>query len=383
MRHKFVLCWKIAVLDFLIQSFCRADDANPTELLRSDLISQAQVAYQSSDFTLAVKLGAELVDRDRKQFGDIDPVTRGSIAWQRSALEKFGDYSRATELQRELVTALETAHGNKHWQVVGDRLLLDELMVVAKMTPAKRQKLTEVRQLMIQCRHSIQANSLHEGIQIGNEVAESLQELFGRDCWQIISVLNNLSIAAEKSGNASDAVGFAERALQVQTAQFGEAHPETAMCLNTLGSAEIEVGKLEEAESHFDRAVKIFRTTTSESESSLGLLLNNLGDLHQRQARFDLAISELRPAIQIRQSTLGPDHPDMLVSLSNLGVTLSESGELRDALEIQLRTHRARVDAIGESGLDTASSANNIGATYSKLGQFTDSIEWLEKSHDV
>ena len=360
-----------------------AQTSDLSDLTRGDLLAQAQVAYRAQNFERARHLAGELLRRDRDKFGVESEVTWGSMVFQRCTLEKLRELDLAIELQTELLSSRASKSGKDHWSSKGEELILQELKAIKKMSDQQWQQVLQTRQLMTACRLKVNANRPDDAMAIGKQAVVQLQQLFGEDCWQAISVYNNLSIAAVKARRLKAAVSFAQRSLDIQIKHYGQNHPETGLRFNTLGSAQADIGQHQDAERNYRKAIDIIASTRGKQDRDVGLVMNNLGDLHRLTSQFDLARKELEEAVAIRNKVLGKRHRDTVVSKSNLALVLVDAGELREALPLLKSVLRFRKAKFGIENLDTASSFNNLGTCLYNLGRYREAIESVNQSLEI
>ena len=378
---QFAVSFTFVVVLVCQSALAQTDDLSAIE--RGELIAQSQSAYRAKDFERARSLGGELLRRDLDEFGAENEVTWGSMVFQRCALEKLQEFDLAIELQTEMLSARAKKSGADHWSSKGEELILQELKALKELSNQQWQQVLQTRLLMTACRLKISANRPDDAILIGEQAIKQLKQLFGEDCWQTISVYNNLSIAAVKARKLKAAVRFANLSLEAQIKHYGHEHPETGLRFNTLGSAQADVGQYQDAERSYKKALDIIYLTKGKQDRDVGLVLNNLGDLHRLTARFELARQELEEAVAIRNKVLGRRHRDTVVSKSNLGLVLEQAGELREALTLLKSVLRYRKATYGIENLDTASSFNNLGTCLYKLGRYREAIESVAQSLEI
>eukprot|EP00741_Cyanophora_paradoxa_P013230 tig00000178_g12779.t1 len=90
-------------------------------------------------------------------------------------------------------------------------------------------------------------------------------------------------------GRYAEAEPFLQRALAIQEAKLGRAHPETAACLSNLATLFDQQGKYGEAEPLYKRALAVEEAALGPGHPDTASLLDNLGQLYASTGRYDEA----------------------------------------------------------------------------------------------
>jgi len=124
----------------------------------------------------------------------------------------------------------------------------------------------------------------------------------------LAALVNNLALAAERSGDAARARGLYERALEAMVRRRGAEHPSTAAPLNNLAALALEEGRLHDAEGLYARAHKALAASlgprhfrTGISETGLAAVACARGDFAAARARL-LPLERLRGEVHGRGS---------------------------------------------------------------------------------
>lgn len=149
--------------------------------------------------------------------------------------------------------------------------------------------------------------------------------------------LNNLAMLLQPTNRLEEAEPLMRRALAINEASYGPDHPEVATNLNNLAQLLQDANWLGEAEPLMRRALSIDETSYGQNHPRVAIDLSNLATLLQSTNR--LAESELlmRRALAIDQASYGTDHPTLAIGLNNLAVLLKNTSRLTEAEPLMCR----------------------------------------------
>jgi tetratricopeptide (TPR) repeat protein len=150
-------------------------------------------------------------------------------------------------------------------------------------------------------------------------VVATRESLYGADSPQLLSSLENLSIALSGAGEVDESVAVMERALRIATATFGDGHPKTEAIRDLSGSSYFQAGRLEDARAAYEQAVTALAARVPANDRTLALVRYNLGEVLLDLGRIDDAARETTLAHDALSSGLEPDHPYLGYTLTLLG----------------------------------------------------------------
>ncbi|MGD0278365.1 MAG: tetratricopeptide repeat protein [Smithella sp.] len=182
---------------------------------------------------------------------------------------------------------------------------------------------------------------------------------------QCLMAHNNLGIALDDSGRASEAISQFQYALLIK--------PDSAEFHNNLGIALNDSGRIGEAISQFRYALLI-KPDSAEFHNNLGVALAN-------DKQIEKAIAQFRYALLIK--------PGSAEFHNNLGVALIELGKINEAV-----THFEKALQIQPDLTDTlqtlepirrkeAEFHNNLGLALIKLGKINEAVTHFEKALQI
>jgi tetratricopeptide (TPR) repeat protein len=173
--------------------------------------------------------------------------------------------------------------------------------------------------------------------------------------------LHGLGVLLERQGRYPDAEQVLRRALELQRAALGPAHPDMARTLQDLAKVIDESGNLKDAIPVMRQALAMQRQLNgSQPDPGLAETINDLGVLLYESGNYDEAEKLYGEAITMKRRLLGENHPEIALTLENLARVLQNKGDLagaearyREALAMQRRT-------LGDVHPDVANTLNNI-----------------------
>ncbi len=151
-----------------------------------------------------------------------------------------------------------------------------------------------------------------------------------------------------------------ERAIALDIAKYGDAHPNVALSLMGIASVHWRRDDGDAAFHSMQRAKTIYEASLRPMHPLLGSIYGNMALVLESLGREEEAIEHHQMAIEVLEQSLGPGHPNVAnkrlnlgALLSNLGRTKEASQELRKAItiyEASLGTHRATAGAFSVLG---------------------------------
>lgn len=163
------------------------------------------------------------------------------------------------------------------------------------------------------------------------EGVEGFERVFGPRSPQVASALSEHGLALCADDQAAAAEGVLRRALRIDSAVLGRAHPATAASLQHLAWACRRLGRLRRAEMLLRRATSIHQPLLGEFHPDTLLVQLAMADVIRLQGRVDQARRAYERVLPRLIAALGEAHPDVAVGHNNLALTLALSGRLAEA----------------------------------------------------
>jgi hypothetical protein len=158
----------------------------------------------------------------------------------------------------------------------------------------------------------------------------------------------------------SEAEPLLRRALAVDEASFGDAHPNVAPDLNNLAALLQATNRLAEAEPLMRRALAIDEAILGGAQPNVAIRLNNLAALLHTTNRLAEAEPLLRLALAIDEASFGDAHPEVATDLNNLAQLLKASSRLTEAEPLMRRALAIDEASFGDAHPSVARDLNNL-----------------------
>ncbi len=184
---------------------------------------------------------------------------------------------------------------------------------------------------------------------------------FGENHPAVARGLNNLGQLLKDTNRLEDAEPLLRRALEISEAHFGEQHPTVAICSNNLATLLHDTNRVEEAEPLLRRALEIDSACFGEQHPNVAIRLNNLGQILKDTSRVEEAEPLMHRALEIDTAFYGERHPTVAIRLNNLGQLLQDTNRFEEAEPLMRRALEIDTASFGENHPDVALGLNNLG----------------------
>ncbi len=159
----------------------------------------------------------------------------------------------------------------------------------------------------------------------------------------LATLLMDIGSVHYEYGHYEIARDYYQRALDLQLAQLGPAHPAIATALENRGNAQQALGDFDAALDDHRRALTVLERNGVRAGLALAMQLNNVGVVLSGMQRFDEAAEHYERGLSMLQ---GPDaaHPLAAILLTNLAEARLQQGRVDDALALY-RNAAAQLEA--------------------------------------
>jgi len=198
--------------------------------------------------------------------------------------------------------------------------------------------------------------------------------------------LNNRVKQLWVSGQKNEAIGLAEKSVEVAKSSVGANSRETAALESQLGNFYREVGRFADAERVLKDAIPILEKGDKGTNVDLAAALNNLGGVYLQQGLFpetetmfkrSLAIYETLPNGKVRDLWRGNGINNLAVLYGTEAVAKADSGQIDDANRVYDRMISMLNEVIplwsrafGATHATVGTALQNRGEAYSKREQY-------------
>ena len=389
---------------------------------RDRLVSQARKLEDEEKLAEALAATEKLLTSDRAIFGSIDAHVAESLTSLTRLCVALEQLPAAREKASEALEIRTKLHGKNHWRTADARLDLENVDLLAKLTPARRHELRQADSWMRQARAHNQPGKYAKGAEYAKKALAVRLRILGSEHVASAESASFVGLLLGRAGSGEDAKPYYERALAIAKKVLGTEHPDTARSLHNLGSFLQGRGNLAAAREHYEQALAIFKKTlgtehsdTATSLSSLGVALysqgdfaaakpvleqalaihkkllgaehlgtatalNNLGFLHHAQADHAVAKRYFEQALAVFKKVGGAEHPDTAAALNNLGLLLQAQAEYAAARPYFEQALAIFKKARGVDHRDTATALNNLGMLFQAQGDHAAARPYYEQA---
>ncbi|MBV8464236.1 MAG: CHAT domain-containing protein, partial [Acidimicrobiales bacterium] len=272
--------------------------AKPQPLAKRDaLFLAAQMLRAQGRTAEALAAMEHVLAIERQIYGDLHDEAIGSLKEISDLALVREDFTLARKEAEERLTLATKLHGEHHWQTVEARLARDYVERAARLSPPWRRALAESKQLEWATLALYQQGQFREALGPAQRALELSKQVMGEAHLVYPQLLNNLAAVYQGLGDPARAVPLFRRAIEINRAVRGEAHPYSLATLNNLAAVyHKDMGDYGAAEPLYLQARDSAKRLVEESRSGRGFALDtyatalsNLAALYQELVRFDLA----------------------------------------------------------------------------------------------
>src|SRR6266849_2743235 len=120
-----------------------------------------------------------------------------------------------------------------------------------------------------------------------------------------------LGIVLENKGDLDGALGYAQRAFEIDKKVYGPEHSNVARDANNIGMILENKGDLDGALSYTQQAYEILKKAYGPDHPEVAAGANNIGQILQDKGDLDGALRYAQQALETDKRLYGPDHPQV------------------------------------------------------------------------
>lgn len=243
-------------------------------------------------FTHAQRLLEEAYELGKRESGEDDASTLGSLAALAHLQFEKGDYRASVATNSHVLEKYETIYGASSEKAMG---ILSNLGAAVGYT-----------------------GDVKRSWEIGARVLAWQIEHLGSNHPSSILGLHNLAFDELKNGRVEDAERTFRKALDLARENLGADHPWTLLIMNNLGRVIAETRRPKEALGFHEQAEDACARVLGPDHPQTLLFGNDLAMCLRDLKEWDRAREKFRRVYEGRRSVLGEDHPHTILSRSNL-----------------------------------------------------------------
>ncbi|NVB42273.1 serine/threonine protein kinase [Pseudenhygromyxa sp. WMMC2535] len=160
-------------------------------------------------------------------------------------------------------------------------------------------------------------------------------------------LLYGRGLLEDRLGDDEQALIAMRRALAIERAELGDAHPRVARAFNGVGGVLMDLEDFEGALETQRRSLAIVEESLGPGHPEVARSLHNTALVLSRLGKHREALALQRRALEIREAALGPEHPDVAATYGAMGATMAALGDLSAAREYRARALEIRERSLG------------------------------------
>jgi len=244
------------------------------------------------------------------------------------------------------------------------------LALCVEATVPVRAQSDEIASLEAKSNELSRSEKYSEAIPFAQRALDIREKTQGSDHPNVAVALNNLAILYRKLRQYAAAEPLYKRALAIQERASGPDSAKIAVPLNNLANVYKDQGRYADAEPLYKRALTIWEKTLGPEHSNALVAANNLADVYRYQHRYADAEPLYKRVLAVRERTLAPDHLDIAVSLSDLAQLYEGQGRYSDAEPLYKRSLEIEEKKFGLDHASVLRAVTNLANLYQKEGRF-------------
>jgi len=330
------------------------DNPETTETLQA----LAEMAWRDQRYDEAVDRTYDLLDRQRRAFGDPSAHVAGTLEDLGRILTDAGRFDEAGPVLDEALAMNIGIHGEQSLEVAACYENQGTLVETAQRDYAAAEKLAR------------------KGLEIRRAVTDV-------DTMDTAATLNNLGILLLLQGRYDESLPLLQENADIVRRLAGDHHPELAKALENLGNVYYRQQKFDRTLELLDEVMTMRKEVLGEDNPAVARTLNNMGMVYNAAGQPKKAEECLRQATAGMERAYGSDHPDVASSHWSLAHVLWGQGKL-DAAETELRAAVAIADrAYPDGSLGRAAYRLPLGNLLAERGRFSEAESLVLAAYDA
>jgi len=171
------------------------------------------------------------------------------------------------------------------------------------------------------------------------------------------------------TGRYAEADSLNRVILAMDSALYGENHPNVASDLANLGAIQQEWGHNEEAERYYRRSLGIYRSYYGEDHHETASLMTMVARVLVSEGRREEAGELLRESLAIRERVFGPEHSSVASTLNEIGRLAQQEGRTGQAKEAFERAIKIYIQVYDDRHYAIGVAIGNLAGVYMDTGE--------------
>lgn len=234
-----------------------------------------------------------------------------------------GNFSRALEPAKQLLTLSEKQYGTRHPRIASAQAKLADVQFNLKQ--------------------------FDPALDNYKKAIATDEALFGKNGVEVARHLNDIGLVYLSLGRYEESRQAYERALSIVEENLGKDHPNVATCLNNLALLKLNSGQAAEAEALTLRGLELRKKALGEKHPFVARNLVNLADVLLAEKKFDEGEQRLKEALAIQEDVFGEEHTDTTQTMLNLAQLYLDKNKLDLSQQFLEKVLKADETAFGEN----------------------------------
>jgi serine/threonine protein kinase len=192
-------------------------------------------------------------------------------------------------------------------------------------------------------------------------------------------ILKTLGVTYYGIGEATTAIEFLSRALQLQRKSQGPDHIDTLLCMNNLAVAYLYASKLDKALPLLEEVSELLKDKLGPEHTSTLNARNNLAMGYRDFGETKKALLILEELYNLTETKLGPNHPETFINMLNLTILYADVGKYDEAFRLSEKTFNRMKTTLGPDHPNTLTAMNHLAMGYQTTGRFDKALALFEE----
>lgn len=312
------------------------------------LSNQADFFYSSGNYTKAIDLWEDIVDKIKSYWGKRSAEYSNfilNLAW---TYAKIGNYSKAIEL--------------------GELYLLNCAVIYGKESEEYGFCLQSLESF------NYSKGDYHKAEYYGRLNVALATNVYGKNHPKYALAISDLSQDIFAQGNYNKSKELNQEALEIRRKVLGNTHIDYAQSLHNIALDYAALGDLPKAILLLSEALTIKKTLLGEFDASYIGSLNNLAELYSQKNDFATAKNLEKEVVELSGVVYGTNHPEYAKYVENLSNYYLQIGNKSEAQKYQETANSIYSKELNENRLTHGIHLNNISMQYYYSGNIQKAI---------
>ena len=212
--------------------------------------------------------------------------------------------------------------------------------------------------------------SYEEGIRMGKDALDCLEQAIGTSSIHYADALNSLSLIYSDYGDYAEALKLNQQASNLAAQILGKDHPNYALTLNNLATILYAQGDYSEALQVALEAHNIMKNSVGPEHHSYGLTLSSIASILSEMNEFERALQYQREAADIALRTNGEISPQYIARIGNIARCYACLGQPDSALALGEQVLQLRERSLGKNHPDYVDALSAVASYRAGIGDY-------------